>query len=201
MRRSALAVKRMLDVAGALLLLPLLAPLVALCALLIKLQDGGPAFHRRRVVGPEGEFDAFKLRTMCTDADLVLQRLPALQREFCLNSKLRNDPRITPLGRVLRKTSLDECPQLWNVLRGEMSLVGPRMITTEELQRYGENGWIFRAAKPGITGFWQTHGRQQVSFEQRVQMDVFYVQNWSLALDCKILLRTPLVVARGIGAY
>jgi len=193
--------KRLLDLVGASFLLVLLTPVIALCALLIKLQDGGPVFHRRRVVGRHGEFDAFKLRTMCPQADTILQQNPSLKREFELNSKLRDDPRITPIGAVLRKLSLDECPQLWNVLRGEMSLVGPRMITAEELKKYGEAGWIFRATKPGLTGFWQVQGRQEVSFEQRVQMDLFYVRNWSLKLDCKILLRTPWVVVRGVGAY
>ena len=193
--------KRTLDVLGSSILLVLLSPMIAVCALLIKFQDGGPVFHRRRVVGPDGEFDAFKLRTMCQHADVILQRDRSLKLEFELNSKLRNDPRITRLGAWLRKLSLDECPQLWNVLRGEMSLVGPRMITLEELKRYGEAGWIFRAIKPGLTGFWQVQGRQEVSFEQRVQMDLFYVRNWSLGLDCKILLRTPWVVVRGVGAY
>jgi len=193
--------KRTLDVLGSAILLALLSPMIAVCALLIKFQDGGPVFHRRRVVGPDGEFDAFKLRTMCQHADAILQRDQSLKLEFELNSKLRNDPRITGLGALLRKLSLDECPQLWNVLRGEMSLVGPRMITSEELKRYGEAGWIFRATKPGLTGFWQVQGRQEVSFEQRVQMDLFYVRNWSLGLDCKILLRTPWVVVRGVGAY
>jgi exopolysaccharide production protein ExoY len=194
-------IKRLLDLIVASFLLVLIAPVIALCALLIKLQDGGPVFHRRRVVGCDGEFDAFKLRTMCQYADAILQQDASLRREFELNSKLRNDPRITRIGAVLRKLSLDECPQLWNVLRGEMSLVGPRMITAEELKKYGEAGWIFQATRPGLTGFWQVQGRQEVSFEQRVQMDVFYVQNWSLGLDCKILLRTPWVVVRGVGAY
>lgn len=201
MKRNALAIKKAVDILGASVLLVLLAPLLAVCALLIKLQDAGPVFHRRRVVGPNGEFDAFKLRTMCPQADLILQQDAALRQQFELTCKIRNDPRVTPLGRILRKLSLDECPQLWNVLRGEMSLVGPRMITPGELKRYGEAGWVFRAAKPGLTGFWQVHGRQEVTFERRVQMDVFYVENWSLKLDCKILLRTPLAVVRGEGAY
>lgn len=194
-------IKRFLDLAGASALLVLLAPLIAACALLVKWQDGGRAFYRRRVVGPSGEFDAFKLRTMREDADAILARDPELLNEFAANSKLRHDPRITRIGALLRKFSLDELPQLWNVLRGEMSLVGPRMITPAELERYGDAGWIFHATKPGLTGFWQVQGRQEIPFEQRVQMDLFYVQNWSLGLDCKILLRTPLVVVRGVGAY
>ena len=201
MKCTARAIKRIVDILGSAVLLVLLAPLIGFCALLIKLQDGGAAFYRRRVVGAHGEFDAFKLRTMCPQADAILEQNLSLRREFDLNSKLRNDPRITPLGAWLRKLSLDECPQLWNVLRGEMRLVGPRMITAEELKRYGEAGWIFRTTKPGITGLWQVRGRQEVGFEQRIQMDLFYTQNWSLRLDCKILLQTPLAVVRGVGAY
>ena len=198
---TANTLKRLLDIVGAFVLLVLFGPVIVVCALLIKLHDGGPVFHRRRVIGPSGEFDAFKLRSMCPNADAILERDPVLWREFEENSKLRVDPRVTAVGAVLRKLSLDELPQLWNVLRGEMSLVGPRMITAEELKRYGDAGWIFRVTKPGITGFWQVQGRQEVSFEQRIQMDLFYVQNWSLQMDCNILLRTPLVVLRGVGAY
>jgi len=201
MSRKTRLIKRVLDLVGAVLLLILLAPIIAVCALLVKLRDGGPVFYRRRVVGPDGEFDAFKLRTMHADAEAALERDPAMKREFAINSKLRRDPRITPVGAVLRKLSLDELPQLWNVLRGEMSLVGPRMITLEELRRYGDAAWIFRTTRPGLTGFWQVQGRQEVPFEQRVEMDLYYVQNWSLRLDCQILLRTPLVVIRGVGAY
>jgi len=114
---------------------------------------------------------------------------------------LQDDPRVTPFGRFLRRTSLDELPQLWNVLKGEMSLVGPRMITPPELNKYGEAAWIFNCMKPGLTGYWQVHGRQGVSYERRIEMDVFYVENWSPALDVAILLKTPLRVLRGAGAY
>src|SRR6266496_20722 len=138
-RNKTRVLKRLIDIVGSVLLLTLLAPLMAACALLIKWQDGGAAFYRRRVVGPNGEFDAFKLRTMCPGADAILHQSPSLRREFELNSKVRNDPRITALGAWLRKLSLDECPQLWNVLRGEMSLVGPRMITPAELLRAGHS--------------------------------------------------------------
>jgi undecaprenyl-phosphate galactose phosphotransferase len=193
--------KRGFDIAGSIILFLLFLPLLAALALLIMLQDSGPIIFRRRVIGPEGEFDAFKLRTMRVDAEAVLRNDPALLQEFKINFKLKNDPRVTPLGRILRKTSLDELPQLWNVLRGEMSLVGPRMITSSELDKYGEAGWIFHAVKPGLTGLWQVQGRQQVSFDERVRMDLFYVQNWSISFDCKILLKTPAVVFRGAGAY
>jgi len=194
-------VKRVLDVLVAGALLILLAPLLAILAVLIKLQDGGPVLYRRRVVGRQGNFDAFKLRTMRANADDILKNDPALRREFEVNFKLKNDPRVTRLGALLRKSSLDELPQLWNVLKGEMSLVGPRMIHPSELQKYGSAGWIFRSVKPGLTGYWQVEGRQEVSYEQRVEMDLLYVKNWSLALDLKILAKTPLRVLRGAGAY
>jgi len=193
--------KRVLDVLVAGTLLVLLAPLLTILAVLIKLQDGGPVLYRRRVVGREGDFDAFKLRTMRAGADDILKNDSSLRRQFEVNFKLKNDPRVTRLGALLRKSSLDELPQLWNVLKGEMSLVGPRMIHPSELEKYGSAGWIFRSVKPGLTGYWQVEGRQEVSYQQRVEMDLLYVKNWSLALDLKILARTPLRVLRGAGAY
>jgi lipopolysaccharide/colanic/teichoic acid biosynthesis glycosyltransferase len=193
--------KRTSDFAGSFLCLLLLFPLLAALALLVLLKDGRPVFHRRRVVGPRGEFDAFKLRTMRVDADQVLRENPDLQREFEVNFKLANDPRVTRLGARLRKYSLDELPQLWNVLKGEMSLVGPRMITPSELEKYREAAWIFRQIKPGLTGYWQIHGRQDVSYSERVKMDLFYVEHWSLALDLEIVVKTPVTMLRGVGAY
>ncbi|HYX68636.1 MAG TPA: sugar transferase [Terriglobales bacterium] len=193
--------KRALDIVGSGVLLVVSAPLVAILALLIKLQDGGPVLHRRRVIGLKGEFDAFKLRSMRLDADEVLRGDPVLRQEFETNFKLAKDPRVTPLGAILRKLSLDELPQLFNVLRGEMSLVGPRMITSAELEKYREAGWIFQSVKPGLTGYWQVYGRQTVSYAQRVEMDVYYVKHQSLLLDVKILIQTPWRVARGAGAY
>lgn len=193
--------KRALDVAGSAVLLLLVSPVLLCLAVLIKLQDGGPVLYRRRVVGRRGTFDALKLRTMHTAADEVLRENQGLRREFEINFKLKNDPRVTALGRILRTSSMDEMPQLWNVLKGEMSLVGPRMITPVELEKYGGNGWIFGAVRPGLTGYWQVHGRQQVSYDRRVEMDLFYLRNWSLLLDCKLLLRTPGRVIRGMGAY
>ena len=193
--------KRSLDIIGSSVLLLVFAPVIAVVALLIKLQDGGPIIYRRRVVGPKGEFDAFKLRSMRADADKILRSSPALRAEFEQNFKLKNDPRVTPVGRVIRKLSLDELPQLFNVLKGEMSLVGPRMIAPEELDKFQDAGWIFRQMKPGLTGYWQVCGRQEVSYAERVEMETFYVQNWSLLLDLKLLLKTPLRVMRGAGAW
>jgi len=197
---AARVVKRTLDVPIAGPALVLLSPLLAALAILIRLQDGGPSFYRRRVVGMKTEFDAFKLRTMRTDADQVLRSNPSLRREFEINFKLKDDPRVTRLGAFLRKASLDELPQLWNVLKGEMSLVGPRMINPAELDKYGDAGWIFRCVKPGLTGYWQIHAGRVASYDERIRMDLFYVKNWSLAFDLRILAMTPLRIIRGAGA-
>jgi len=194
-------IKYTLDVFGSFLLLVLLSPLIVLAALSIKIHDGGPVIYRRRVVGLKGEFDAFKLRTMCVNADDVLQQTPHLRTEFEQNFKLKSDPRITLVGRILRKFSIDELPQLFNVLKGQMSLVGPRMVNPAELEKFEASRWIFAQMKPGMTGYWQVYGRQEVSYSKRVNMETFYVENWSLLLDLKILLRTPFTVLRGTGAY
>ena len=199
--RSCRGAKRALDVAGACLLMLLLSPIYLAIACSVLLVDGRPIFYRRRVVGGWGEFDAFKFRTMRRDADRMLSNDPELRATFAANFKLRKDPRVTGLGRVLRKFSLDELPQLWNVLQGQMSLVGPRMITAEELEKYGEHKQLLLSVKPGLTGYWQVHGRQQVSYAERVQMDVHYIRNWNLGLDVALLLLTPWRVIRGHGAY
>jgi lipopolysaccharide/colanic/teichoic acid biosynthesis glycosyltransferase len=196
-----IALKRLQDVAVSAFFLLILSPLLALIALIIKLQDGGPIIYRRRVVGPGGEFDAFKFRSMRVDADEMLARNPVLKSEFERNFKLVSDPRVTKVGAWLRKLSLDELPQLVNVLRGEMSIVGPRMITAPELEKYGEFQALLLTVKPGLTGYWQVHGRQQVAYEERVKMDMYYITHWSLALDWKLLWLTPLRVLKGNGAY
>jgi lipopolysaccharide/colanic/teichoic acid biosynthesis glycosyltransferase len=191
--------KRAVDVIGSALLLSFSVPLVIILALQIKLHDGGPIFFRRRVIGTKSEFDAFKLRTMRVDADELLRRDDELCRQFEINFKLKHDPRITTVGSALRKSGLDELPQLWNVFKGEMSLVGPRMITTPELKKYGEAGWMFASMKPGITGYWQVQGSQEAGYDKRIEMDLFYVENWSFWFDLKILIRTPLRMLRRSG--
>jgi lipopolysaccharide/colanic/teichoic acid biosynthesis glycosyltransferase len=191
--------KRSIDLLGSFFLLVLSAPVVFLLALRIKLHDGGPAFFRRRVVGPQGEFDAYKLRTMRVDADEILQRDTSLRRRFEVNFKLKNDPRVTAIGTNLRRSGLDELPQLWNVLKGEMSLVGPRMITPVEFKKYGAASWIFSEMKPGLTGYWQISGDQRAGYRRRIEMDLFYAENWSLWFDLKILIKTPARVLRGSG--
>lgn len=193
--------KRCIDLAGSVFLILVLSPLFALLAILVLLDDGRPVIYRRRVVGREGSFDAFKFRTMRRDADAILRANPALRAEFEQNFKLKNDPRITRTGSLLRKLSLDELPQLFNILAGQMSFVGPRMITSAELEKYGPHKELLLTVKPGLTGYWQINGRQEVSYEERVRMDVHYIQHWSLALDLKILLYTPFKVLRREGAY
>ena len=192
--------KRLLDLTGALTLLVLLFPLLLVVAIIAYLDDGGPIIYRRRVVGPNGEFDAYKIRTMRKDADSILLRDPSLLAEYRRNFKLLNDPRVTRFGALLRKLSIDELPQLFNVIRGDMSLVGPRMITAPELSKYGIHKELLLSCKPGLTGYWQVFGRQTVSYEERVRMDVHYLQNWSIRMDIALLLRTPLKVLKMEGA-
>jgi len=193
--------KRTLDFAGSSLLIVLLSPVFVVVALLVWIGDGPPLFHRRLVVGGGGRFHAYKFRTMLPDADAILAADPKLRDVFTCDFKLKSDPRITRVGVWLRKYSLDELPQLANVLKGQMSLVGPRMITAEELPKYGPYQALLLSAKPGLTGYWQIRGRQDVSYEERVRMDVYYITHWSLGLDLSILLKTPWRVIRGEGAY
>ena len=190
-----------MDAVGSLVLILLLAPVFLAIGVLLWILDGRPLIYRRRVVGPTGEFDAFKFRTMQRDADRILETDDLLHRAFRENYKLKSDPRVTRLGAILRKFSLDELPQLFNVLLGQMSLVGPRMITAAELEKYGEYQDLLLTVKPGLTGYWQVYGRQEVSYAERVRMDVEYISNWTAGLDIKLLFLTPLRVIRGKGAY
>jgi lipopolysaccharide/colanic/teichoic acid biosynthesis glycosyltransferase len=199
--RWQLLLKRCLDVLGAAALMVMLVPVFLLIVVFIVFEDGRPILHRRRVVGIGGEFDAFKFRSMKRDADRILASDRALKAEFERNFKLQCDPRVTRVGAFLRKLSLDELPQLFNVLRGQMSLVGPRMITRPELEKYGPHQRLLLTVKPGMTGHWQIRGRQNVSYEERVQMDLYYIENWNLGLDLKILAWTPWKVLTREGAF
>jgi Undecaprenyl-phosphate galactose phosphotransferase WbaP len=197
--------KRAIDVAGALLLGLVFSPLILAIVLFMR-RDGGPVIYRHRRIGRDGRpFDCLKFRTMVPNADQVLRNLlehdPELKAEWARDHKLRHDPRVTPIGAFLRRTSLDELPQIWNVLRGEMSLVGPRPVVREELMRYGRNVWAYFAAKPGLTGLWQVNGRNDTSYRRRVVLDTYYVRNQSFLLDLYILLKTTRVVVGGSGAY
>jgi lipopolysaccharide/colanic/teichoic acid biosynthesis glycosyltransferase len=193
--------KAILDIIIAGILVALLSPLFLFLGLLVLLDDGWPVIHRRRVVGVDGEFDAYKFRTMCKDAEAVLAADASLKRVFEQNFKLQHDPRVTRLGNILRKSSLDELPQLFNILKGQMSLVGPRMISPAELEKYGAWRQILLTVKPGLTGYWQVSGRQGVEYEERIQMDMYYIENWSLLMDLTILLKTPRAVLKREGAY
>jgi exopolysaccharide production protein ExoY len=199
------AAKRLLDIVGALTLGVLLSPLLLVVGLTLA-RDRGPIIYSHSRTGRHGRsFGCLKFRTMVPNAERVLRDLlhqdPKLQLEWHRDQKLRNDPRVTAIGRFLRRTSLDELPQLWNVLKGEMSLVGPRPVVREEWQRYGRHLDTYLAAKPGVTGLWQVMGRSDSCYRRRVALDRYYVKKRSLFLDVAILLRTVKVVLCGRGAY
>ncbi|MGY2046798.1 sugar transferase [Methylobacterium sp. JK268] len=198
--------KRVLDVLAAAAALVLLSVLMIMVALAILALEGRPILIRHRRIGRHGvPFPCFKFRTMVVNADEVLARHLATHPEAMLEwqeaRKLRDDPRVTPLGKVLRETSLDELPQLVNILRGEMSLVGPRPIVAEEIARYGAAFADYKAVRPGLTGLWQCSGRNDVSYEHRVQLDRTYVRTASLGQDLQIVLRTIPAVIRSRGVY
>ena len=198
--------KRALDFIGAGVGLVLLAPFFLIVALMVR-ADGGPAFFAHQRVGRGGKlFGCLKFRSMVIDSQARLEALlasdPAARAEWEATRKLKNDPRITPIGRFLRSTSLDELPQLINVLRGEMSLVGPRPVQEAEIDRYyGASAAHYMAVRPGITGLWQVSGRSETSYESRVALDVAYVSRPSLLADLSILLRTPVAVVSRRGAH
>lgn len=199
-------VKRCFDLALALPIFMLLSPLLLAIAILTRLTSKGPVFYGQRRIGRNGrEFIAWKFRTMVQDADRVLEEHlranPELRDEWDLNHKLRDDPRITPIGKVLRKFSLDEFPQLWNVLCGEMSIVGPRPIVRSEADKYGRRFALYQRVPPGITGLWQISGRNNTTYDERVRLDEYYVRHWSMLLDLYILLRTVKTVVSAEGAY
>jgi exopolysaccharide production protein ExoY len=186
---------RAIDIIGALALLIFTAPLLIFIAVIVKLQDGGSIVFAQRRIGRGGEmFSCLKIRTMVPNAELGLSQLlasdPQARAEWQLDQKLRNDPRITAFGRFLRKSSLDELPQLINVVRGEMSLVGPRPIVLDEAPRYGRWLKYYCAVQPGITGLWQTNGRNNLSYHRRVACDILYARRQSLSFNTAILLNT-----------
>jgi exopolysaccharide production protein ExoY len=198
--------KRCFDVVGAVGAILLLVPLFCLIALAIKLWDRGPVFYRHRRIGLNGaSFDCFKFRSMVINADEVLTRHLATDgdaaREWEESRKLKRDPRITPLGLSMRKTSIDELPQLFNILKGEMSFVGPRPIVTAEVPKYGTCIDHYLRARPGLTGPWQVSGRNDVDYTTRVTLDRQYVEDWSFRRDLVIIAKTVRVVATARGCY
>ena len=197
--------KRLLDLFGALVLIVLTAPLMLIISVLIRL-DGGPAIFRHRRIGLRGKtFPCLKFRTMhIRSREMLAQHLaanPEAQAEWAASFKLKSDPRVTRLGRFLRKTSLDELPQLFNVVKGEMSLVGPRPIISDEISRYGGDFGFYAYCRPGLTGLWQINGRSDVDYAQRVAFDRQYVTGWSLWREVWIILATPKVFFGKSGAY
>lgn len=197
--------KRIFDTLLALFLLVALSPCMALIAMLIR-RDGGPALFAHPRIGKRGKvFKCYKFRTMVIDAEKrledLLQKRPELMQEWNMERKLRQDPRINQLGRILRTTSLDELPQLINVIKGEMSLVGPRPVVKAELSRYSDQVGYYLMVRPGMTGLWQVSGRNDVDYETRVYLDTWYAKNWSLWYDLIILIKTIQVVLRTRGAY
>jgi Undecaprenyl-phosphate galactose phosphotransferase WbaP len=198
--------KRAIDLLVVALTLPAVVLTILVAALLVRLESPGPIFYGHRRIGRgHSKFCIWKIRTMQVNGDKLLQdalaRDEALREEWLRERKLRSDPRVTRVGKFLRKTSLDELPQFWNVLRGEMSLVGPRPIVEEEIPAYGPNFSLYCRVTPGLTGLWQVSGRNEVSRRDRVRLDSYYVRNWSPWLDLNILARTARVVITGQGAY
>jgi len=180
----------------------LISPLLLLLAIIVKIDSPGPIFHKRRVVGVNNkEFDAYKFRTMHVNGDGILAEYPDLLKELAVNHKLKDDPRITRIGKIIRRLSLDELPQLFNVIKGDMSLVGPRMITPEEIVKYRQWDTNLLTVRPGITGLWQVSGRSDISYEERVRLDMHYIRNWSIWLDLQLLLQTIPAVMKSRGAY
>jgi exopolysaccharide production protein ExoY len=200
-----LGFKRLLDICVALVAIIFFLPVILLIGLALLWADGYPIHFRHQRIGRNGRsFSCLKFRTMVRDSDEQLRKLlaedPAALKEWKDTHKLRNDPRIHPIGVLLRKSSLDELPQLLNVLGGDMSIVGPRPIVTEEMTRYEDKFAVYSSVRPGVSGLWQVGGRSGLSYAERVNLDVHYVETISLTRDLQILFKTALVVATGRGS-
>lgn len=199
-------IARVLDITLILLAAPYILLAFIILVFLIKLDSPGPVFFRQVRIGRFGrKFPVYKFRTMVQNADRVLQdyldKSPELKAEWLATHKLKQDPRVTRLGVLLRTWSLDELPQLWNIIIGDMSLVGPRPIVDAEVEKYGKCFELYIQVRPGLTGLWQVSGRNNTTYERRVELDDYYVRNRSLKLDLQILLKTVLVVLKKDGAY
>jgi exopolysaccharide production protein ExoY len=200
------SLKRAFDLSSALVALCLLIPLFITVAALLKLSGSGPIFYRHNRIGYSGRmFGCLKFRTMVNDGDAVLEAYfkqhPEARSLWLRERKLPNDPRVTKLGAFLRKSSLDELPQLFNIIKGEMSIVGPRPVISDEINMYGPAAAAYLRARPGLTGLWQVSGRNDTSYTQRVELDHYYVENWSLSGDIVIILKTVPAVCLSRGSY
>jgi Undecaprenyl-phosphate galactose phosphotransferase WbaP len=206
LRPGARFLKRFLDLLAIIFGGACIVPVVLGIMLLVKITSSGPIFYGQNRIGRGGrEFKAWKFRSMVRDADvqlkMYLEAHPELREEWERDHKIKNDPRVTWIGSILRRTSLDELPQLWNILKGEMSLVGPRPIVQKEVEKYGERFTLYKKVLPGLSGLWQVSGRNDTTYAERVALDCYYVRNWSVWLDLVILASTVRVVLRGKGAY
>lgn len=195
-------VKRVIDVILASIALILLSPLFAIIAIAIKIDSKGPVFFAHKRIGKNGKIiKLYKFRSMVINAEeLIKSFTPEQMREYKENYKLTNDPRITKVGKFLRKTSLDELPQLINIINGDLSIIGPRPVVADELEKYGTNKDKFLSVTPGLTGYWAANGRSNTTYEQRMEMELYYIDNLSLKMDIKVFFKTILSVVKKEGA-
>ncbi len=205
-KQISLTIKRAVDLFLLLLASPILVPIVVIVSLIVKLSSPGPIFYGHKRVGKDGkEFKCWKFRSMVINADKMLDKIlaehPEMREEWEKDRKFTNDPRVTRIGKLLRRTSIDEIPQFFNVLTGEMSFIGPRPVTEPELKKYGRQADYILSVQPGLSGMWQISGRSDTGYEERVTLDSYYIQNWSVWLDLWIIIKTLYVVVKGKGAY
>ena len=200
--RAYLIVKRLFDVICSLLAIIILSPVLLVVAIIVKVTSPGPVIYRQHRVGMHGrDIYLYKFRSMVENADRLIDSFtPEQKKEYYENFKLEHDPRVTGIGRFLRKSSIDELPQLLNIFKGEMSFVGPRPIVEEELENYGTDRDLFLSVKPGLTGYWATHGRSNTSYEERMRLELYYVEHASLWLDIRIFILTFVTVFTSGGA-
>jgi len=201
-----IAIKRFIDILFVLVGGIIILPFLLIIALIIKITSSGPVLYKHERLGKNGKpFNTYKFRTMKKDAEEQLKKIlesdSAIREEWEKNHKLKNDPRITAAGKILRRTSLDEFPQLINILKGEMSLVGPRPIVYDEIEKYGDDFDRIFSIKPGLTGLWQVSGRSDTNYQERISYDTYYLQSWSAWLDFWIILKTFGSIIMGKGAY
>lgn len=205
-KKISLFQKRILDLGLLFISAPITIPLVLIVSIIVKITSPGPIFYGHKRIGKNGkEFKCWKFRSMVIDADKQLEKIlaenPEMRAEWEKDRKFSDDPRVTKIGKILRKTSIDEIPQFFNVLMGEMSFIGPRPVTTPELEKYGDKSDFILSVQPGLSGMWQISGRSDTGYEERITLDSYYIRNWSMWLDLWIIIKTIYVVVKGKGAY
>ena len=205
-RKGSLFTKRLIDLFLIFISLPIILPVMLILSILVKITSKGPVFYGHKRVGKNGkEIKCWKFRSMYNNSQEMLEKIlatdPIRKAEWEKDRKFVDDPRVTNFGKFLRKTSLDELPQLFNILIGQMSFVGPRPVTKSEIEKYGESANFVLSVTPGLSGMWQISGRSDTGYEERINLDTYYIQNWSVWLDIWIIIKTVWVVIRGKGAY